>query len=79
MVPPSSDIDSSASTDQSIDPPAAVPEGGHEMQVVGDIHDNCDALSQKLTAFESAWYVVHLACSKLSSDLSMAKSFTVVG
>lgn len=49
------------------------------MQVVGDIHDNCDALSQKLTAFESAWHVVHLACSKLSSDLSMAKSFTVVG
>ncbi|KAI0779540.1 hypothetical protein C8Q74DRAFT_1198433 [Fomes fomentarius] len=62
---------------QSIDPPAADPEGSHEMQVVGEIHDNCDTLSQKLTAFESAWHVVHLACSKLSSDLSMAKSFTM--
>ena len=57
------------------------PEGGHEMttrELVGEIHDNCDTLSTKLTAFESAWHVVHLACSKLSSDLAMAKSFTMV-
>ncbi|KAI0743993.1 hypothetical protein C8Q80DRAFT_1184442 [Daedaleopsis nitida] len=53
---------------------------GHEMttrEVVDEIQDNCDALSAKLTAFESAWHVVHLACSKLSSDLAMAKSFTI--
>ncbi|RPD53188.1 hypothetical protein L227DRAFT_581532 [Lentinus tigrinus ALCF2SS1-6] len=57
------------------------PDGaGHEMttrELAGEVQDSCDALATKLTAFESAWHVVHLACSKLSSDLAMAKSFTV--
>lgn len=47
-------------------------------QLEGEVRDNCDALGTKLTAFESAWHVVHLACSKLSSDLTMARSFTMV-
>ncbi|KAI0368294.1 hypothetical protein BV20DRAFT_1122849 [Pilatotrama ljubarskyi] len=51
----------------------------HEMtprQVVGEIEDDAKAITLKLTAFESAWHVVRLACSWLQSDLALAKSFT---
>ncbi|KAI0759849.1 hypothetical protein BD413DRAFT_268268 [Trametes elegans] len=51
----------------------------HEMtprQVVGEITEDAKAIAEKLTAFESAWHVVRLACSLLMSDLALAKSFT---
>ncbi|KAH9858915.1 hypothetical protein C2E23DRAFT_800626 [Lenzites betulinus] len=51
---------------------------GHEMtprQVLGEIDDNARAIALKLTAFESAWHVVRLACSRLMSDLALARSF----
>ncbi|KAI0358638.1 hypothetical protein OH77DRAFT_1200222 [Trametes cingulata] len=51
----------------------------HEMtprQVVGEIEDDARAITLKLTAFESAWHVVRLACSSLQSDLALAKGFT---
>ena len=47
-------------------------------QVVAEVQDSCDVLQHKLTAFESAWHIVRLACSRLSSDLALAKSFTTV-
>ncbi|KAI0823429.1 hypothetical protein BC628DRAFT_1450923 [Trametes gibbosa] len=50
----------------------------HEMtprQVLGEIEDNAKAIVLKLTAFESAWHVVRLACSRLMSDLALARSF----
>lgn len=47
-------------------------------EVAGEIQDNCDMLQHKLTAFESAWHIVRLACSRLSSDLALARSFTTV-
>ncbi|CDO69161.1 hypothetical protein BN946_scf185042.g63 [Trametes cinnabarina] len=60
---------------QSLDPDANL----HEMtprQVVGQLEDDTKMIVQKLTAFESAWHVVRLACSRLMSDLALAKSFT---
>ncbi|KAI8993973.1 hypothetical protein BD414DRAFT_269019 [Trametes punicea] len=51
----------------------------HEMtprQVAGVIEEDAKAISEKLTAFESAWHVVGLACSRLMSDLALARSFT---
>ncbi|TBU48125.1 hypothetical protein BD309DRAFT_950348 [Dichomitus squalens] len=45
-------------------------------RIASEVQDNCDALQHKLTAFESAWYIVRLACSRLSSDLALAKTFT---
>ncbi|OSD07028.1 hypothetical protein PYCCODRAFT_1431206 [Trametes coccinea BRFM310] len=50
----------------------------HEMtprQVVGQLEEDTKAIVEKLTAFESAWHVVWLACSRLRSDLALARSF----
>ncbi|KAI9067327.1 hypothetical protein FKP32DRAFT_1620595 [Trametes sanguinea] len=50
----------------------------HEMtprQVVGELEEDTKAIVKRLTAFESAWHVVWLACSQLRSDLAMAGSF----
>ncbi|KAJ8486921.1 hypothetical protein ONZ51_g4521 [Trametes cubensis] len=50
----------------------------HEMssrQVVGTVGEDAKAIAEKLTAFESAWHVVRLACSLLLSDLALARSF----
>ncbi|KAI0666005.1 hypothetical protein C8Q78DRAFT_1083561 [Trametes maxima] len=50
----------------------------HEMsprQVVGEIEADAKEIVLKLTAFESAWHVVRLACSRLMSDLALARSF----
>ncbi len=54
----------------------------HEMsprQVLGTIEEDAKEIVLKLTAFESAWHVVRLACSRLNSDLALAKSFAAVG
>ncbi len=54
----------------------------HELQtreqIASEVQDNCDMLQHKLTAFESAWHIVQLACSRLSSDLALARGFTIV-
>ncbi|RDX54928.1 hypothetical protein OH76DRAFT_1340150 [Lentinus brumalis] len=65
---------------RSLEPEAVTTGDGHEMstpKLVGEVGADCDALIAKLTAFESVWHVVHLACLTLSSDLAMAKSFTM--
>ncbi|KAH9929590.1 uncharacterized protein BXZ73DRAFT_90431 [Epithele typhae] len=56
----------------------APPGGGTELTTfVGEITDDCDALGAKLTAFESAWQIIRLACSQLSADVALARSFTL--
>ncbi|KAI0335075.1 hypothetical protein GY45DRAFT_1431142 [Cubamyces sp. BRFM 1775] len=50
----------------------------HEMsprQVVGSVEEDAKAIAEKLTAFESAWHVVGLACTKLQADLALARGF----
>ncbi|KAI0694985.1 hypothetical protein C8T65DRAFT_666138 [Cerioporus squamosus] len=65
---------------RSLEPDAVTDGDGLELtarELAGEVRDSCDALVAKLTAFESAWHIVHLACLKLSSDLAMAKGFTM--
>ena len=52
--------------------------GEHEMTMLGALQDNCEGLGNKLTAFESAWHILRLACSQLSADLTLARGFTLV-
>ena len=48
------------------------------MAVLNDVTDDAVALESKLTAFESAWHIVRLACSQLQADCALARSFTMV-
>ena len=47
-------------------------------ELLRGVEDNAETLARKLSAFESAWHVVGNACSQLSADLELAKSFTAV-
>ncbi|KAM5533207.1 hypothetical protein V8D89_013163 [Ganoderma adspersum] len=38
--------------------------------------DNYNMLQDKLTGFESAWQLVHLKCSQLLADVTLAQTFT---
>ena len=73
----------SYSADDSLEPAPLSQDNGEQddarrERIAAEVQDNCDVLQHKLTAFESAWHIVRLACSKLSSDLALAKTFTTV-
>ncbi|KAI1795534.1 hypothetical protein LXA43DRAFT_990948 [Ganoderma leucocontextum] len=74
-------VDVHFNRDESLEQAPMLQNGEHELtaheQVAGEIQDSCDVLQHKLTAFESAWHIVRLACSRLSSDLALARSFTI--
>ena len=64
---------------ESLEPtPPTSASGNHAMAVLNDVTDDAVALESKLTAFESAWHIVRLACSQLQADCALARSFTVV-
>ena len=69
-------------SDESLEQAPMLQNGEHEPQtheqIASEVQDNCDTLQHKLTAFESAWHIVRLACSRLSSDLALARSFSIV-
>ncbi|KAH9913345.1 uncharacterized protein BXZ73DRAFT_55561 [Epithele typhae] len=67
---------------QSLEPEKALSDVGSDVtlhEAADNIEANTRTLSEKLTAFESAWHVVELACTQLSSDLDLAKSFSAMG
>ena len=64
--------------DRSLGPASLSGADEHEMTVLAAVQDDCNTLNTKLTAFESAWHVVRLACSQLLADVALARSYISV-